>query len=201
MIPGEITLDCLNGLRLRVNCALAAAGIELVDIASSIIVERRFNALLRREGNKSGVLTGVTLQLVHHLICQHPHELIDVVCDRHGGRHHYAAALQACVGSEPVLARCEDRHSSRYQIGVSDHSPQIQFLVRSESLLATALASMTAKYVRELAMREFNDFWCGQVPGLRRTAGYPVDARRFRRDVSDKQRALGISDGILWRRR
>jgi hypothetical protein len=75
------------------------------------------------------------------------------------------------------------------------------FRVGCEEFLPTALASMTAKYHRELAMRAFNDFWLARVPGLRPTAGYPGDSRRFKREIAGVQRALGIEDRVLWRSR
>jgi hypothetical protein len=67
--------------------------------------------------------------------------------------------------------------------------------------MPAALASMTSKYLRELAMRAFNDFWCGHVPDLAPTAGYPLDARRFRAAIQETQVALGIADRIVWRNR
>jgi hypothetical protein len=60
---------------------------------------------------------------------------------------------------------------------------------------------MTAKYLRELSMRAFNEFWCARVPGLSPTAGYPVDARRFKMEISNVQRELGIDDHMIWRSR
>jgi hypothetical protein len=39
------------------------------------------------------------------------------------------------------------------------------------------------------------------VPGLRPTAGYPVDSHRFRKAIAAKQRELGIDDHVLWRNR
>jgi hypothetical protein len=70
-----------------------------------------------------------------------------------------------------------------------------------ESFLPTALASMTSKYLRELAMRSFNDFWCGRVPDLSPTAGYPGDARRFMDAIAGARQELGIADAVLWRER
>jgi hypothetical protein len=67
--------------------------------------------------------------------------------------------------------------------------------------MPTALASMTAKYLRELAMKAFNEFWCALVPDLRPTAGYYGDSRRFKRDIANKQRELGIDDHLVWRNR
>ena len=60
---------------------------------------------------------------------------------------------------------------------------------------------MTAKYHRELAMRAFNDFWTTKLPGLKPTAGYPNDAKRFREQISQLQRELKIDDRLIWRNR
>ena len=47
-----------------------------------------------------------------------------------------------------------------------------------------ALASVLAKTVRELFMESLNTWFAEQVPGVRPTAGYPQDARRFLEDVA-----------------
>ena len=52
-----------------------------------------------------------------------------------------------------------------------------------------------------LAMRAFNEFWCERVPNLRPTAGYPVDARRFRHEIREVQQSLDMPDDWLWRTR
>ena len=77
----------------------------------------------------------------------------------------------------------------------------VTFRTKGEEELPTALASMTAKYHRELAMRAFNAFWTEQVAGLRPTAGYPQDAKRFRKEIAHRQSELGIDDRDLWRNR
>ena len=60
----------------------------------------------------------------------------------------------------------------------------VAFKERADSLaLPTALASMLAKYVRELYMRAFNQYWQARKPGLRPTAGYARDAGRFIADI------------------
>jgi hypothetical protein len=58
---------------------------------------------------------------------------------------------------------------------------------------------MASKYLRELAMRPFNEFWCRHVPELKPTAGYSTDSRRFKADISAAQSSLGIADRVLWR--
>ena len=64
-----------------------------------------------------------------------------------------------------------------------------------------ALASMLAKYLREVFMRQFNRFWLGHVPGLKPTAGYPGDARRFYDQIRDAMAELGLSEDQVWRKR
>jgi hypothetical protein len=50
-----------------------------------------------------------------------------------------------------------------------------------------------------LAMRALNDFWCRRLPRLKPTAGYPLDARRFRTEIAPALAELQIEDRILWR--
>ena len=50
-------------------------------------------------------------------------------------------------------------------------------------------------------MELFNDFWRQHVPDLKPTKGYPVDAKRFRKDIAAAQKQLEISDATLWRER
>ena len=75
------------------------------------------------------------------------------------------------------------------------------FRMQGERFLPTALASMTAKYLRELAMRAWNEFWCARVKDQRPTAGYYSDSRRFKRDIERVQSELKIEDRIIWRER
>ena len=48
-------------------------------------------------------------------------------------------------------------------------------------------------------MMAFNDFWTNLQPDLRPTAGYPMDAKRFRLDVAQTKRDLKIPDDVFWR--
>jgi hypothetical protein len=60
---------------------------------------------------------------------------------------------------------------------------------------------MASKYLRELLMLEFNRFWCGQVPGLKPTAGYPGDSSRFFAAIQPALERLGLPEEAVWRRR
>lgn len=59
---------------------------------------------------------------------------------------------------------------------------------------------MTAKYVRELAMRAFNAWWCGRAPGLAATAGYPLDAARWRAAAAAAVQAAELGWDAIWRK-
>jgi len=95
----------------------------------------------------------------------------------------------------------ESRQSSVYRWVAQRQRVEIRFVAKGESFLPAALASMTSKYLRELAMLAFNHFWRQHLPALKPTAGYPVDAKRFKADIATVQHKLGVDDRILWRRK
>ena len=69
------------------------------------------------------------------------------------------------------------------------------FLQRS----TLALASIVSKTVRERWMDRFNAHWIARIPDLRPTAGYPLDARRFRQVIEPACRARGLDPSLWWR--
>jgi ribonuclease HII len=75
------------------------------------------------------------------------------------------------------------------------------FRTKAEELLPVALASMVAKYTREVLMHQFNHFWAQHIPGLKPTQGYPLDAKRFRNDIAAKVASLNVPLEQLWRNR
>jgi hypothetical protein len=122
-----------------------------------------------------------------------------VQCDKFGGRNRYAPLLQTTFPEYLVEVLRESRALSLYRWGPAERRVEFQFAAKGERFLPSALASMTSKYLRELAMLAFNHFWTQRVPGLAPTAGYPTDARRFKRDIAAVQSKLGIDDRVLWR--
>jgi len=58
---------------------------------------------------------------------------------------------------------------------------------------------MVSKYVRELCMKLFNEFWQERVAGLAPTAGYPQDAARFLAQISNVERRLAIDRTVMVR--
>ena len=80
-------------------------------------------------------------------------------CDRHGGRKRYAGVVSHCFDAARVEPLSETARYSHYRIHDRECPTFIHFTVGGESQLPVAVASMTAKYTRELAMDVFNSFW------------------------------------------
>jgi ribonuclease HII len=177
-----------------------ATEVWLTDILCRVVFPAELNDLLKQCGSKAAALSQVSLELLQAALARVPNQPATVLCDKHGGRNHYAGLLSQCFG-KLVEVRRESRQQSVYCFGPPSARRQICFSVRAESYLPVALASMAAKYLRELAMLAFNEYWCDRVAGLLPTAGYPGDARRFKRAIADAQHALGIADHLLWRNR
>jgi ribonuclease HII len=187
--------------------ALLRLGWQTTSVAPGVVRSRAifpagFNRRVACEGNKATVLSRATLELVYEIVRSLPgDEAVFVSCDKHGGRSRYAALLSQCWPDDYVSVRRETPGESVYRIGAGPAIRQVAFRAGGESHLASAFASMVSKYLRELAMRAFNDFWQKYLPELKPTAGYPLDARRFRQDVAGVQRKLGIADHCVWRDR
>lgn len=181
---------------------LADRNVRLTQLAATRLHARAFNDRCDQCGNKAEVLSLTTLQLAQQAIGSLPTGAdVVVLCDRHGGRMRYAPLLQAVFGDRLVQVVEETKEQATYRLRGAGPAVELRFTVKGERYLPTALASMTAKYVRELSMRAFNAYWQRRIPGLRETAGYPVDARRFAEQIRPVQTSLGIDDRDLWRSR
>ena len=201
VLPVDIDDETPNELATRLQNHMERIGIRLHSVRSTVLFPAPFNRLVQQYDSKGTVLSTTTLNLVADLIEQLPGEPMHIICDKHGGRNHYGALLQPrlCPGLVRVIK--EGRAESAYDIGQPGCPREIRFRARGEAFLPSALASMTSKYLREIAMRAFNRFWCDHVEDLKPTAGYPMDARRFKRQIADRQAELGIRDALLWRQR
>jgi ribonuclease HII len=197
-LPLAATADEVAEGAARLGQSLARSGVKLMALRAVIVFPARFNALARRDSSKGETLTQLTLTLARSLLAELPPAPAHLVCDKHGGRNRYAAHLQA-VFDEFVRVRTEGREESRYEWGQDERRVEASFRCRSERFLPAALASMLAKYLRELSMRAFNAFWLAQSPGLKPTAGYPQDARRFKAEIAELQQKLQVADDVLWR--
>lgn len=140
-----------------------------------------------REQNKSDLLFEIAAGLINRIRESHPGPIRFLV-GKQGGRRFYLRGIQQHI-SPTVMVVEETRTRSAYEIP----GATIEFLMDAEDRHElVALASMIGKYVRECAMKLFNDWWATHRVGLRRTAGYGADARRFYREIEDSLPRLNI---------
>ena len=178
--------DCLSENRLR-----------CVGINAQIIPARQFNAFLDGHGSKGIVLSQLTMELLAR--CWEPDLDLRtlIIGDKHGGRNRYDELLAKVCGDILIFRMEEGREISRYRI----HATEVRFQTNGERHFQVAAASIVAKYIRELAMIQFNKFWQKHCPGVAPTKGYPTDALRFRKEIEPARVKLQIVEDLLWRRK
>ena len=169
--------------------------VRLIAVCAEVVEPLRFNRLVRRYDNKSQATSRLAMNLLQSL-WQQDGETALIVADKHGGRNRYDQLLSETFGQAPECL-VEGADESIYRLG----NGELRFQPRAECHGPVALASMTAKYVREVAMHQFNRYWRSHLPDLKPTQGYPNDAWRFRLAIAAKQKSLRIADDLLWRER
>ncbi|MBQ2790110.1 MAG: hypothetical protein IJE97_10785 [Thermoguttaceae bacterium] len=226
------SLNNLNNAFTQIDATFERSGVSLVDVAARRVQPLEFNNLITRLGLKSDLIADVTTSLVVETILRALQTqapilqdfdgdgalpVFIVLCDKLGGRDRYAPLLAARFPDADVKTLVESRAASVYRLctrrGVvrdgstvefpTEIAVEIRFTAKGEANVPTALASICAKYFRELSMIPFNDFWRRAVDdaNLRPTAGYPLVAKRFRAEVDEARRRLNIADTVFWRER
>ncbi len=201
-LPVTECQSVLDHLTPALEEALAKIGIVCTRIESRIMFAEEFNTLVDATGSKGVVLSEATLQLVRSAVnaarSQADASKAEsgwVVCDKHGGRNRYDALISDAFDDELVFRIQESRPSSKYRAA----NLEFCFRTKAEEVMPVALASMVSKYVRELSMGQFNRYWQSQVPGVKPTKGYPVDAARFWEAIEPTVTSLGVEKRTLWR--
>ncbi len=201
-LPRKCSAAEIETLGPEVRKALSKDKASLKQLSVATVFPRRFNAGIEVHGNKASCLTAESLGLISsmkNLTNDRPKDRFDIRCDKHGGRNRYASSLQQHFGDSLVTIEKESRPCSRYKF--DNGRATIQFSAKGESWLPIALASMCAKYVRELYMLRWNRFWKVHLPHLKPTKGYPLDAKRFKKEIESVQQKIGIADEDIWRTR
>ena len=172
--------------------------IQFLGVRARIMFPEEFNRLVVQADSKGSVLSNATLQLVRELSDVFSADKATlVVCDKHGGRNRYDELIAQNFDDQFVFRMEESREKSRYRMG----SLEFCFRTKAEQFLPVALASMVAKYTREVLMQQFNQFWAEKIPGIRPTQGYPLDAKRFRDEIASTVEAMNLLQHRFWRSR
>ncbi|MER3416131.1 MAG: hypothetical protein C4297_07990 [Gemmataceae bacterium] len=182
---------------------LCARHVQVGLIRSVCLFPREFNAVIRSAHSKAAAAALVLHRLMKALTaCLRPEDRAFVTVDRLGGRVHYRSLLAAVLSDGWVWTCDESAQTSRYRYSFGRGRLHIAFQVRADrTCFPVALASMVSKYMRELLMAQMNHYWQAHLPGLRPTAGYGRDARRFWQEIGPLCRRLDVPEACVWRDR
>jgi hypothetical protein len=176
---------------------------RIAEIRTVVVGPRRFNERLDVLGSKA---------LVHfeafRSLLGHGWSLADdgrptlVESDKHGGRHYYLGPLVESFPEAWIDRGPEGPLLSQYTMRGEGRILRLSLTPRADAANGfVALASIVSKTIRELWMDRFNAFWTRKLPDLKPTAGYPVDATRFRRQIEALAQELGLAPEAWWRRK
>lgn len=176
--------------------------IEFQGVFSETLPAGHYNRLVRNTRNKAVVLSGLAMRVVDRILRAAPRERVRLCIDRLGGRTHYREVLMTALAGYDLQILEESETRSAYRMVRSSRTCEIEFVRGGEARhFPVALASVYSKYLRELYMHVFNGYWSRQVAGLRPTAGYYTDGRRWLSEASAELDRRSIDRSILVRER
>jgi ribonuclease HII len=151
-------------------------GVQPAKLGGKLVQPCEFNRTMSVCANKADL----ELLFIKELLRSIPGTDCSTIVDRLGGRIYYGSFLQDTWPRAEVSVIAEVDIRSSYHVTCPDSRHQIAFCVDGESVSPlTAMASCIAKYARELHMSLLNAYWGERQPGLKPTAGYALDARRW----------------------
>jgi hypothetical protein len=191
---------------LRTTLTKARASVALLTVEA--LGPTDLNAQAARIGNKATINFMAAMRHVDRVralaAARGTHAWIAL--DRQGGRTAYLDPLRTSFPEAQLAVLEESDATARYRLAwpatraLPSHAATVSFeLGGEERNLSIALASMAAKFARELHMRRLNAYFAAHVPGLEPTAGYVQDGRRFLDAVGDAPERLGIPRHALVR--
>ncbi|MDA0803743.1 MAG: hypothetical protein O2819_08350 [Planctomycetota bacterium] len=180
--------------------ALQAHGGRLVAIGAHAIEVDDLNREFARGVAKPSIPFSVALERARSLTQDSGERSGWLAFDRQSGRVRYRNDLQHAWPDGRIAILSETERESLYRLVTEHGSFAVSFTVGAESAhLPIALASMAAKYLRELRMERFNRFFKRLAPDLAPTAGYVEDGRRFLEQAAPVMAAAGIESARLVR--
>jgi hypothetical protein len=194
-----------GSLKLHANAVVAdlrRVGGRVAGIFAEPLLEGRFNRLVANTRNKASVSMSLAFRVVQRAAAAAPGQSLQVLIDRQGGRTRYASVLRTAFDVSHIDILAESASRSAYALKVFGRAARVEFITEGEDHhFAIALAGIFSKYLRELYMSAFNQYWAGRVDGLTPTAGYYQDARRFLADIASVLDRDRIDRALLIRSR
>ncbi|HSW02579.1 MAG TPA: hypothetical protein VLI39_20620 [Sedimentisphaerales bacterium] len=179
---------------------LKAHGASLSHMRTCCLDVAHFNRMVNRVRNKAQVLFIVATQLIQDLLTAFPRENIHIQIDRQGGRTHYRENLLRSFPDLELAVLEEGEERSAYELRGGTRIVRLTFEVKADDrYLPVSLASMISKYLRELLMDRMNLYFLRLDAGLKPTAGYWQDGRRFVHELRTRLPHVEIDDERLIR--
>ena len=193
--PGEIAVA-----RNLLESTCQRIGVELGDLGAAVVFEDRFNRMVHATRSKASASFTFVAGHLQHIWQHHGEHHPFVAVDRQSGRSHYRELLAITFPGADIRITDESPLCSRYELHHGPRRMTVSFEVDCDAgHLPTALASMTAKYTRELLMARFQAWFTAALPQVKPTAGYAADAQRFWREVEPRIADLDIDPARLVR--
>lgn len=195
-LPIATTQDAIRLSTAKLARVAEDAGIVVREMRCIAVDELAFNQRLDETGSKAAVSFDAVAALIRRVwkssACAeagNSDAAPRVIVDRQGGRQSYSAQLARAMPDANVTILDETETLSRYELVSRDSSTsrcmRVQFQVEAEERhMPVALASMIAKFVRELTMARLNRYWSQRVAELKPTAGYYADGMRWLSDIA-----------------
>ena len=181
-------------------------GVTAPDLGAAVVFEDRFNQMVANTRSKAATSFTFVARHLSHIWNEFGEHDPFVVVDRQSGRTRYLELLQLNFPGAMISIVEESETRSAYVLeepgvgGAAGRRMRITFTVEAEQAhMPVALASMISKYTRELLMARFNAYFARHAPGIRPTAGYATDARRFWQEIEPHLPALAIEPTRLCR--
>lgn len=192
-LPLAAEADRIGELRAAWRAALDSAGVRFLGARAALAQPWRFNRLVAASDNKADALWTLAMEVIDRVRTAAPEANLDIVMDKHGGRTYYAALLEASFRA-PVTILGESPASSRYRVETAaGRTLRFEIRERADSAsLPAALASMFAKYLREVFMHQFNRYWQSRSAAVAPTAGYWTDYQRWSAELQPLLVALDL---------
>jgi len=201
ILPGCLTSDELAISSAMLRRAADRARLRVADVSTAVIYEDRYNHIVQTTRSKARCAWQFVSQHIWAIWQRWGEHHPFIAVDRQGGRKVYHELLQLMFEGAAVRLIDESDDVSRYSVTRGERAVTISFEVEAEKThMPVALASMTAKYLRELLMSRFNRFWLEHAAAqLKPTAGYRNDGHRFLAEIEPIIERLNIDRDLLIR--
>lgn len=172
-----------------------------IGLISGLYTAGEFNQVVTHYQNKSLVLRSLLAPILQTIVRKaesESHSGLELSVDRLGGLKFYRPWLTELFPGYAVQTVMETPKQSGYQL--QNPGPDIRITItfsvkEDEHNPLCAVASLFAKYRREILLYLFNDYW--QRRGFPKTSGYYRDAQPFLRQIRGRADWDALRERIL----